>query len=89
MSTEPNWPAQRSRRSTVAAQFGADRADLMAWALTTADPLADAVVDEIHEQGRTVRVALATGIARPTPCGPGSTAWSRSSTASRSKHPRR
>jgi hypothetical protein len=63
MSTETNWPAQRSRRSTVAAQFGADRADLMAWALTTADPLADAVVDEIHEQGRTVRVALATGIA--------------------------
>jgi hypothetical protein len=62
MTTEQAWPAQRSRRSTVAAQFGADRADLMAWALTTADPLADAVVDAIHEHGRTVRIALAKGI---------------------------
>jgi hypothetical protein len=57
-----DWPGQRSRRSTVAAQFGADRADLMAWALTTADPLADAVVAEIHEHGRAVQIALATGI---------------------------
>jgi ER-bound oxygenase mpaB/B'/Rubber oxygenase, catalytic domain len=56
------WPAQRSRRSTVAAQFGTDRADLMAWALTTADPLADAVVAEIQERGRAVRIDLATGI---------------------------
>ena len=57
-----DWPTGRSRRSTVAAQFGADRADLMAWALTTADPLADAVVAEIQERGRAVRVALAAGI---------------------------
>lgn len=57
-----DWPTGRSRRATVAAQFGADRADLMAWALTTADPLADAVVAEIQERGRAVRVALAAGI---------------------------
>ncbi|MGW4830263.1 oxygenase MpaB family protein [Amycolatopsis japonica] len=34
----------------------------MGWALTTADPLADAVVDEIHQLGRQVRVDLAAGI---------------------------
>jgi hypothetical protein len=46
------WPSARGRRSSIAAQFGEDRAELLCWALTTADPLADAVVEEIHERGR-------------------------------------
>ncbi|WP_394619772.1 oxygenase MpaB family protein [Lentzea sp. JNUCC 0626] len=62
-TTTPSWPAHRSRRSTVEVQFGADRAELLRTALVTGDPLADAVVDEIHEQGRHVRVALHQGIA--------------------------
>ncbi|MDT7593543.1 MAG: hypothetical protein QOF38_4158 [Pseudonocardiales bacterium] len=57
------WPRLRGRRSSIAAQFGEDRADLLHWALTTADPLADAVVEEIHERGRGVRADLARGIA--------------------------
>jgi hypothetical protein len=57
------WPSMRGRRSSIAAQFGEDRADLLHWALTTADPLADAVVEEIHERGRGVRADLARGIA--------------------------
>ncbi|HEX7850900.1 MAG TPA: hypothetical protein VF485_14315, partial [Sphingomonas sp.] len=38
----------RSRRSSIIAQFGSDRADLLQWALTTGDPLADAVVIAMH-----------------------------------------
>ncbi|MEU8632572.1 oxygenase MpaB family protein [Amycolatopsis sp. NPDC048633] len=56
------WPAARSRRSTVEAQFGSTRADLIQSALTVGDPLADDVVTEIHEHGRDVRVALNEGI---------------------------
>ncbi|MBX3593403.1 oxygenase MpaB family protein [Sphingomonas sp.] len=37
------WPAARSRRSSIVAQFGGERADLLHRALTTGDPLADAV----------------------------------------------
>ena len=55
----PAWPTARGRRTSIAAQFGNDRADLLHWALTTADPLADAVVEEIHQQGRQIRVDLA------------------------------
>lgn len=33
------------------ARFGETGADLMQWAPTTGDPLADAVVDETHELG--------------------------------------
>src|SRR5882757_5305546 len=57
------WPGARGRRSSIAAQFGQGRAELLSWALTTADPLADAVVVEIHELGRGVRADLARGIA--------------------------
>jgi hypothetical protein len=57
------WPTARGRRSSIAAQFGQDRAELLGWALTTADPLADAVVEEIHALGRGVRADLARGIA--------------------------
>jgi hypothetical protein len=57
-----NWPTARSTRSSIVAQFGEARANLAGWALTTGDPLADAVVAEIHEHGREVRTALADGI---------------------------
>jgi hypothetical protein len=59
------WPADRGRHSTLVAQFGEARAGLAGWALTTADPLADAVVEEIHAHahGRVVRDALRQGIA--------------------------
>src|SRR5882757_2319285 len=56
------WPTERSRRSALVAQFGEGRADLAGWALTTADPLADAVVAELHEHGRVARDALRQGI---------------------------
>ncbi|MFD4673365.1 oxygenase MpaB family protein [Lentzea sp. NPDC058450] len=62
-TTTPTWPSRRSRRSTVEVQFGADRADLLQAALLTGDPPADAVIDEIHERGRHVRVAFNQGIA--------------------------
>ncbi|MFF4594031.1 oxygenase MpaB family protein [Amycolatopsis sp. NPDC001319] len=57
-----SWPTTRSRRSSIVAQFGEARADLVGWALTTGDPLADAVVDEIHEHGRAVNLALTEGL---------------------------
>jgi hypothetical protein len=56
------WPSARSRRSTIVAQFGGDRADLAQWALTTADPLGDAVADAIHTEGATVRAAFTHGV---------------------------
>ncbi|ANY07225.1 oxygenase MpaB family protein [Pseudonocardia sp. HH130630-07] len=63
MSTTAHWPTARSGRSAVLAQFGEGRADLMQWALTTADPLADAVVTEMHEIGMPVaRPLLAQGL---------------------------
>ncbi|WP_306368150.1 hypothetical protein [Nocardiopsis sp. CC223A] len=50
--TEQNpWPTRRAGRATVLAQFGRARADLMQWALTTGDALADAVVAEMHRLG--------------------------------------
>ncbi|MET8471225.1 oxygenase MpaB family protein [Streptomyces sp. NPDC006422] len=58
-----DWPHGRSTRSSVVAQFGTSRADLAAWALTTGDPLADAVVEEIHHGGRVVRAAFQKGLA--------------------------
>lgn len=58
------WPVGRSRRGAIVAQFGEDRARLAEWALTTADPLADAVAAAIHTDGATVRRDLDEGIAR-------------------------
>ncbi|MEU0492815.1 oxygenase MpaB family protein [Nocardiopsis sp. NPDC006139] len=58
------WPVGRGSRDRVAARFGAGRADLAHLALTTGDPLADAVADEIAAGGRRVRVALQEGITR-------------------------
>jgi hypothetical protein len=63
MTESTPWPTERSSRSTVVAQFGGSRADLMHWALTTGDPLADAVVIEMHERGmRESRELLARGL---------------------------
>lgn len=54
------WPSARSGHAAVLAQFGEGRADLMRWALTTGDPLADAVVTEMHELGAGVTRPLLT-----------------------------
>jgi hypothetical protein len=49
-ATSPTvWPHARGTRSSLIAQFGTERADLAGWALTTGDPLADAVVADIHD----------------------------------------
>src|SRR2546430_640189 len=56
-----SWPSVRSRRTALVAQFGGDRADLARWALTTADPLADAVAAAIHGQGAVVRASFNRG----------------------------
>ena len=56
------WPSGRSRRTAIVAQFGGDRADLAQWALTTADPLADAVAAAIHAEGAAVRAAFRKGV---------------------------
>ncbi|GAA3779632.1 hypothetical protein GCM10022225_79800 [Plantactinospora mayteni] len=58
-----DWPTGRAGRSTVLAQFGQARADLMQWALTTGDELADAVVVEMHQIGMTqARPVVSKGI---------------------------
>lgn len=56
------WPTERGYRSGIVLQFGQTRADLLQWALVTGDPLADAVVEEIHAGGREVRLQLDSGI---------------------------
>lgn len=45
------WPTGRANRDTILAQFGEGRTNLMQWALNAGDPLADAVVAEMHELG--------------------------------------
>lgn len=65
--TDAPWPTERGRRSGIVAQFGSTRAGLLHHALVTGDPLADAVVVAIHDDGRTVdeqlRLGLAEGLA--------------------------
>jgi hypothetical protein len=56
------WPHARSSRDGIVAQFGASRADLVGWALVTGDPLADAVVEEIHSDRPGVNAALNAGV---------------------------
>ena len=56
------WPSARSRRTAIVAQFGGARADLAQWALTTADPMADAVAAAIHAEGAAVRAAFGKGV---------------------------
>jgi hypothetical protein len=65
--TEPRppdnaWPHARGTRSSLIAQFGTDRADLVGWALTTGDPLADAVVADMHHGHPRARQAVQHGI---------------------------
>jgi hypothetical protein len=73
MSAEPEarpsehaWPHARAPRSTLIAEFGADRANLAGWALTTGDPLADAVVADIHagqpQAGQAVQLGIRNGL---------------------------
>jgi hypothetical protein len=59
---ENTWPHARGARSTLVAQFGTGRADLAHWALTTGDPLADAVVADIHDGHPQARQAVQLGI---------------------------
>jgi hypothetical protein len=59
---EKAWPHARGTRSSLIAQFGTDRTDLAEWALTTGDPLADAVVADIHDGHPQARHAVQLGI---------------------------
>ena len=56
------WPHARGAKSSLIAQFGTDRADLAEWALTTGDPLADALVADIHDGHPQARHAVQLGI---------------------------
>jgi ER-bound oxygenase mpaB/B'/Rubber oxygenase, catalytic domain len=63
ISTAPQtWPSDRSSYSAILLQFGKTRADLLAWALHTGDPLADAVAEEVHVLGRDGRAQLQRGM---------------------------
>jgi hypothetical protein len=61
-ASESAWPHARSTRTSLIAQFGADRADLAEWALTTGDPLADALAADIHDGHPRARQAVQLGI---------------------------
>lgn len=63
MNDSPStWPTARGRRSGLELQFGETRAGLLQRALTTGDPLADAVVAAIHQDGRALRGQLDQGV---------------------------
>lgn len=47
----PTWPKSRSTRAAFEERFGSDNADLVQMAMQTGDPLADAVVAAIREDG--------------------------------------
>ncbi|WP_233571066.1 hypothetical protein [Nocardiopsis sp. Huas11] len=70
--TEQNpWPTERAGRSTALAQFGQARADLMQWAMTAGDVLADAVVAKMHQIGmRQARPVVDQGIREGLDGGP-------------------
>ncbi|MCX7567934.1 oxygenase MpaB family protein [Sulfitobacter sp. F26169L] len=57
-----HWPTARGSLDAIALQFGTDRADLMQWALTTGDPLADPVAKRIAEGDRELSAALDLGL---------------------------
>src|SRR5882757_4614681 len=61
--TPPEWPIDRGSYSAILLQFGKTRADLLGWALSAADPLADAVAEEVHALGRDARAQLQRGMA--------------------------
>ena len=56
------WPTDRSSHCAIALQFGTERADLMQWALTTGDPLADPIAKRIAEGDRDLATALDLGL---------------------------
>ena len=56
------WPHARASHAAIAAQSGADRADLLHWALTTGDPLADRRVSRMIEGERHLQQALDQGL---------------------------
>lgn len=56
------WPTERGSYSGILVQFGQARAGLLRDALITGDPLADAVVEEIHADGRAIRAQLGDGV---------------------------
>jgi hypothetical protein len=57
------WPTERGRYSGVVLQFGQARAEILRRALVTGDPLADAVAEAIHVDGRRVHTQLQDGLA--------------------------
>lgn len=46
-----HWPTARGSHKSMSIQFGTDRADLINFALTTGDPLADNLAEEMREVG--------------------------------------
>ena len=50
-SAMPPWPTARSTRTAFEDRFGSENADFMQMAMNTGDPLADAVVEAIRENG--------------------------------------
>jgi mpaB/rubber oxygenase-like protein len=69
------WPTHRGSEYSIRRQFGDASADLLRHALYTGDPLADAIVAEIHGEGgantaRQLRQGIAEGLqslSRPSP----------------------
>lgn len=56
------WPTKRGAKSAIRVRFGDARADLIAGALHTGDPLADAVAADIRSGGQAVSRQLSQGI---------------------------
>ncbi|GAA1491052.1 oxygenase MpaB family protein [Brachybacterium sacelli] len=61
-TSTPSWPRERGHRRGLELQFGATRAELVGRALTTGDPLADAVVEAIQRHGSSLRIQLGQGL---------------------------
>ncbi len=57
----PPWPSDRGSESGILLQFGGARTDLLRWALTTGDPLADAAIAETLEN-KEAHKALSQGV---------------------------
>lgn len=60
--TAESWPKKRGTESAIRVRFGDARADLLACALHTGDPLADAVAAEMRSGGAAVSRQLRQGI---------------------------
>jgi hypothetical protein len=62
MSNLSNWPSERGAKVNLTTQFGADRVSFLEDMLTTGDPLADAVVTAIKQEGAGIRSQLSLGL---------------------------